>query len=151
MTAQNISAPAFDTELRAPHPHISDDLARRVDAFPGARPTAISASKQERLPRPRAGGAPYQRHSMYADWLRGDAQYTASLVLMGLLALLIGFWREIAAFLVAALAPSWGKFTGLCASISLVAGLYPWLVPLYLRLKTRRGRLMAQLKVRHLT
>lgn len=150
MTRQNLASPAFDTALRPPKPHITEELPQAPAAYPCASPPMAPARERDGHPS-RVGPDVYQRDTLYAQWLRGDTGYTTGLVFMGLLALIAGFSRQIIAYMAAALAPSWGKFTGLCAIICLVAAVYPWFLPLCMNFRARCGRLMAQLKVRYLS
>lgn len=88
-----------------------------------------------------------EAQNLYEEWVRGDLNHTAALVLLGLALLTAGFWTQISAFLAALFAPSWAKFCTLFALACFGAAIYPWLRPVHGHVKERRRGLKAQLEV----
>ncbi len=110
---------------------------------------ALGPSRTFAQPEPRIGTRRKRRTLLYEEWVQGDPNHTAALVLLGLALLTAGFWAQISSFLAALLAPSWAKF---CTVIALgcfgaAAAIYPWLRPVHGHVKERRKGLNEQLQV----
>ncbi len=123
----------------APNDRTPIDSPKRSPLGPGTQPdfrTARDSNRDEE-----------EAQNLYEEWVRGDPNHTAALVLLGLALMTAGFWGQISSFLAALLAPSWAKFCTLIALGCFGAAIYPWLRPVHGHVKERRKGLNEQLQV----
>lgn len=81
--------------------------------------------------------------TLFEEWVQGDPNHTAALILLGVTLLAVALWHWIGWLF----APTWEKFCGIAALSCLISALYPWVSPLQNRLHAHRTTLKGRIEV----
>lgn len=81
--------------------------------------------------------------ALLEEWVQGDPNHTAALLLLGVTLLAVAHWHWIGWLF----APTWEKFCGVVAVSCLATALYPWLSPLQSRLHAHKTTVKEKMQV----